>query len=157
MEVKEVTFKSSVEEITICCQECEDRLVAFCKYAESHVWHFFAGILLLPALGGVIAVWRKSIASGALGCLVMGVGMGTAIIKYPFVTPQTAKMLGMKNGILLPCWCWPVSACSFSAIVLSGHKKTPVTRSIGDRRPLHESPACCTKQLQEGSDVLLGG
>ena len=101
MEVKEVTFKSSVEEIAICCQECEDRLVAFCRYAESHVWHFFAGILLLPALGGVIAVWRESVDSGALGYLVMGVGMGAAIIKYPFVTPQTAKMLGMKKGILL--------------------------------------------------------
>jgi len=101
MQVKEVTFKSSIEQITICCQECEDRLVTFGKYVESHVWHFFAGLLLLPAIGGVLAVWRESIDNGALGYLVMGVGMGAAIIKYPFVTPQTVQMMGMKKGILL--------------------------------------------------------
>jgi hypothetical protein len=101
MQVKEVAFKSSTEEITICCQECEDRLVTFSRYVESHVWHFFAGLLLLPAIGGVLAVWRESIDNGALGYLVMGVGMGAAIIKYPFVTPQTVQLLGMKKGILL--------------------------------------------------------
>jgi hypothetical protein len=31
----------------------------------------------------------------------MGAGMGAAIIKYPFVTPQTVQMMGMKKGILL--------------------------------------------------------
>ena len=101
MQVKEVTFKSSTEQITICCQECEDRLVTFGKYVESHVGHFFSGLLLLPAIGGVLAVWRESIDNGALGYLVMGVGMGAAIIKYPFVTPQTVRMMGMKKGILL--------------------------------------------------------
>ena len=101
MEVREITFKASVEEITVCCQECEDRLVGFSRYVESHIWHFFAGLLLLPAIGGVVAVWRESVDSGALGYLIMGVGMGAAIIKYPFVTPQTVQMLGMKKGILL--------------------------------------------------------
>ena len=101
MEVRDVTFKSGVEEVTTCCPECEQQLVAFCRYAESHVWHFLAGLLLLPAIGGVIAVWRESVDNGALGYLVMCVGMGAAIIKYPFVTPQTTQMMGMKKGIVL--------------------------------------------------------
>ena len=101
LEVKEVTFKSGAEEVKVCCQECEDQLVAFCKYAESHIRHFFAGLLLLPAIGGAVAVWREAVDNGALGYLIMGVGMGAAIIKYPFVTPQTVQMLGMKKGVLL--------------------------------------------------------
>lgn len=101
LEVKEVTFKSSVEEITICSQECEDPLVAFYRYAESRVWHFLAGLLLLPAIGGAVAIWRENVDNGALGYLIMGVGMGAVIFKYPFVTPQTVQMMGMKKGILL--------------------------------------------------------
>ena len=101
LEVREVAFKSSVEEITICSQECEEQLVSFCMFAESRVWYFLAGLLLLPAIGGAVAVWRENIDNGALGYLIMGVGMGAVIFKYPFVTPQTVQMMGMKKGILL--------------------------------------------------------
>ena len=101
MEVKEITFKSGAEEVKVCCQGCEDQLVAFYKYAESHIWHFFVGLLLVPAIGGAVAVWREGVDNGALGFLIMGVDMGAAIIKYPFVTPQTVQMLGIKKGILL--------------------------------------------------------
>jgi len=101
LEVKEVTFKSSVEEIAICSQECEDQLVAFYRYAESRVWHFLAGLLLLSAIGGAVAIWRENIDNGALGYLIMGVGMGAVIFKYPFVTPQTVQVLGVKKGIVL--------------------------------------------------------
>ncbi|MEE3369900.1 MAG: hypothetical protein VX346_11200 [Planctomycetota bacterium] len=54
-----------------------------------------------PAIGGTVVVWREGVDNGAFGYLIMGVGMGAAIIKYPFVTPQTVQILGMKNGILL--------------------------------------------------------
>ena len=101
LEVKEVTFKSSVEEIAICSQEREDQLVAFYRYAESRVWHFLAGLLLLSAIGGAVAIWRENIDNGALGYLIMGVGMGAVIFKYPFVTPQTVQVLGVKKGIVL--------------------------------------------------------
>ena len=101
LQVREVTFKSSVEEITTCSQECVEHLVSFCRFAESRVWHFLAGILLVPAIGGGVAIWRENIDNGALGYLIMGAGMGGAIFKYPFVTPQTVQMMGMKKGILL--------------------------------------------------------
>ncbi|MDP7019808.1 MAG: hypothetical protein QGG36_28680 [Pirellulaceae bacterium] len=101
LETKQLTFKSGDEEVRVCGPDCETQLVDFYAYAESHVVHFLAGLLLVPAIGGAIAVWRESVDNGGLGYLIMGAGMGIAIIKYPFTTPQTAQLMGMKNAIRL--------------------------------------------------------
>ena len=74
LETKQLTFKSGDEEVRVCGPDCETQLVDFYAYAESH---------------------------GGLGYLIMGAGMGIAIIKYPFTTPQTAQLMGMKNAIRL--------------------------------------------------------
>ncbi len=89
------------EMAAVCDAECGAEVAGFVEFAQARIAPFLVGLLGIPAIGGVIAVVREDIDGGALGYLIMAAGMGLVIIRYPFVTPQTIDLLGMKRSLVL--------------------------------------------------------
>lgn len=95
----QLQFKGNSVEIEVCSSLCEKKLRDFISYADSHIKHYFIGIMLSIILGAVIFSWRVSIDGGGFGILIIMAGMGATLIKYPFVTPQTVNLLGAEKAI----------------------------------------------------------
>jgi len=96
----QLQFRGKSEDALICSSTCETKLKDFVHYADSHIKHYIIGIMLSIIIGAVIFSWRVSIDGGGIGIFIILAGMGAALIKYPFVTPQTVNWLGAKRAII---------------------------------------------------------
>lgn len=86
------------ESFLYCCDECKDKTISFVNYANRTVIFFIIGIIstvilaLLPILIPSIVYPLTTI-----GVVVLGI---TAIV-FPFSTPQTIGLLGIKKSIIV--------------------------------------------------------
>ena len=86
-----------VEKAHFCSQNHLEETRKFLKYAETHVWHFISGLIILPVVGMLITFMILE----NVGLFIIFGGFGLVIIIFPFATPQTNNLLGIKNSILL--------------------------------------------------------
>jgi len=80
-----------------CSLDHLEELQRFFKFAETHLKHFFLG-LILPGIASILLV---IVNLNALSIFVVLAGIGITIIIFPFTTPQTNELLGFKTAILL--------------------------------------------------------
>ena len=90
-------FRGEAEKAYFCSQNHLEETRRFLEYAEAHVWHFILGLILLPVVGMIITFMILE----NVGLFVIFGGFGLVIIIFPFATPQTNSLLGIKNSIIL--------------------------------------------------------
>ena len=95
----EIPWQKTTETVKLCGDHCEEQTRAFYKYAETHLVHFLVGLFGLPAIGLAVTLLMLKIDNGGVGMFIIFAGMGWVIIKYPFVTPQTIQLFGIKKSI----------------------------------------------------------
>lgn len=95
----QVRFRGEERELNVCSNDCESRLRHFLNYVESNFKLYVMGLLLAFLTGIVVTFARLAVDYGALGVLITLAGSGAVLVKYPFVTPQTTALLGMKRAI----------------------------------------------------------
>jgi hypothetical protein len=97
----EIPWQKTTETVKLCGDHCEQNTREFYHYAETHLVHFLVGLFGLPVIGLVVTLLMMKIDNGGVGMFIIFAGMGAVIIKYPFVTPQTIQLFGIKNSIKL--------------------------------------------------------
>lgn len=101
IEFKEAITDAPVETVMVCSDDCETALLETEKTFEGKLRNFIIGLvvgMVLVMSGGVLAVVDERL------LLVMSAGLlvlGVTVYIYPFVTPQTVGMMGMKKGFLI--------------------------------------------------------
>ena len=100
----EITQGKQVESVEICSDECEENTRKFTSYVEEHARHFLIGIFVFPFIGVGIAFATATFDNGAIGTAIAFGGLGAAMIKFPFATPQTVKLIGLKRSISVIKW-----------------------------------------------------
>ncbi|MFX1598580.1 MAG: hypothetical protein ACFFC5_05910 [Promethearchaeota archaeon] len=90
-------FGSSADKAYFCSMDHLEKTRKFLKYAESHSWHFILSIIIFPVVGMLITLTILE----NVGLLIIFGGLGLTIIIFPFATPQTNSLLGIKNAIRL--------------------------------------------------------
>jgi hypothetical protein len=99
MEEIEFQFNGKPNRAKVCSTHCEQELKDFVNYADSHKKHYILWLVLSIVIGLTVTIWRIKVDFGALGVFIIFAGSGLALIKYPFVTPQTISTLGAKKAI----------------------------------------------------------
>jgi hypothetical protein len=85
-----------------------EALESYCRNVDSAKWRFLGGIgasILLGVAGELLLVL---LASKMAGALVLGVAATVAavtILRYPFATPETLAIVGVRRSISLARWC----------------------------------------------------
>ena len=92
-------FRDQFQEVEVCSSECEKTFSDFVSYADKNFRKLVLLILISLVLGLIVTFWRIKIDYGALGVLIIFMGPGLALIKYPFVTPQTVERYGGKKAV----------------------------------------------------------
>ncbi len=80
-----------------CSNDHLEELQQFFKFAETHLKHFFLG-LILP---GIVSIILVMVNMSELSMFVILAGIGLTIIIFPFATPQTNELFGFKTTILI--------------------------------------------------------
>jgi hypothetical protein len=82
------------ESAIVCSAACEQSALEALQFVRKNGYLFFAGIvsgLVLAVLGGFNRALRPA------GVLVLGL----TVLLFPFVTPQTVKIFGLRKGMML--------------------------------------------------------
>ena len=101
IEFKEAITNAPVEPVLVCNDECEKALIETEKTFKGKLKNFIIGLvvgMMLFMTGAVLAAVNERLLA------VMGSGLvvlGVTFFFYPFVTPQTVGMMGMKKGFLV--------------------------------------------------------
>lgn len=101
IEFKEAITNAPVELVMVCSDDCENQLVETEKSFKGKLKNFVIGLvvgMVFFMTGAVLAPVKESLLSLMGGGLVV---MGVTFFLYPFVTPQTVGMMGMKNGFIV--------------------------------------------------------
>lgn len=117
---KKIEFPLPVEvgkdkKIVNCCNDdCAKKVLAFYHFFEQKKILFYIGITLVMILlfVGPIVIFKMKL----LGNILLGLSlflMGLTFLLFPFATPQTFQMLGIKKTI------WLVRIIGICIIVLS--------------------------------------
>lgn len=89
------------EEVVVCSKKCEKAVLNSFQFIEKNIHLFFSGVILgiLLALSGLLApiIGRKVLLVSFTGMLLLGM----TFVIFPFVTPQTTKIFGLRNGMFL--------------------------------------------------------
>ena len=85
-----------------CSESCRAEFVKFQKYVERYTKLFFLGmfgpmVLIVPAF---VFIDYALIFTAAMVFI-----MGATVIVFPFTTPQTVNMFGLKKSIRIGKWC----------------------------------------------------
>jgi len=86
----------------VCGADCERNLREFSEYVNRNVGKFFAGLVVaiaLPIVLLLIGVAIDQLVLVRIGAALSLLLLGLTIIKYPFATPQTIRVLGIRKSI----------------------------------------------------------
>ena len=99
-----ITIKKSdpqQERVIVCSEKCEQSVFATCQFIEKNLFSFYSGIalgivfglsgLLIPIFG------QKILFISLIGVFIIGL----TFLVFPFVTPQTVKVFGLRIGMFL--------------------------------------------------------
>ncbi|MDH5768355.1 MAG: hypothetical protein OEZ31_05295 [Nitrospirota bacterium] len=88
------------ESAIVCSEKCEQSVFAMCQFIEKNLFSFYTGIalgivfglsgLLIPIFG------QKILFISLIGVFIIGL----TFLIFPFVTPQTVKMFGLRAGMV---------------------------------------------------------
>jgi hypothetical protein len=93
----EVHFgKQSLRE-HFCSQEHLEETNKFLRYAEANVKFFFIGLLT----SGAVGISVMFLVAESLGGFIALAGIAVTIGLFPFATPQTNWLLGLRRSIIL--------------------------------------------------------
>jgi hypothetical protein len=94
---EEIKYKNQILKAYFCNKKHINETIKFIQFAEKHYWHFFIGIIVFFIVGLIIML------NGFinLGALIALAGLGLTIIIFPFATPQTNELLGLKRSIII--------------------------------------------------------
>lgn len=92
--------KPPQEKAIVCSEECEKKVFDTCRSIERNIPLFLAGSVLgsIMAVSGIFIplIGKSALPVSIIGVLILG--MTFAI--FPFVTPQTVKIFGLRSGML---------------------------------------------------------
>ncbi|MHA1409111.1 MAG: hypothetical protein ACTSQY_02110 [Candidatus Odinarchaeia archaeon] len=89
-----ITIKGVQYSYFFCSKEHFEKTVKFLRYEASYAIHFFVGLILTCGVGIPLSFFDPW-----LGLLITFFGLGITIIIFPFATPQTKQLLGIKKSI----------------------------------------------------------
>lgn len=93
--------KPPQEKAIVCSEECEKAVLITCKFIEKSITLFWIGTILGTILGvsGILApiMGKKILPVSTMGVLLLGI----TFIIFPFVTPQTIRIFGLRMGMIL--------------------------------------------------------
>ena len=91
------------DEIVFAHGSHRDALVEYCRATAAAQWRFLGGILscvMVAVVGALVAVSGSKAAGAAVaGCAIAL--CGAILLKYPFTTPETVAMIGVRRSIRL--------------------------------------------------------
>lgn len=101
---KEITMyiksaKPPEEKTIVCSDECADEVAKTCKFIEKGIPFFLTG-MIIGIIASISGLFVGVFGSGVLK--MSGIGLlilGTIFFIFPFVTPQTVKIFGLKQGM----------------------------------------------------------
>ncbi|MFQ6123136.1 MAG: hypothetical protein ACE5R6_00820 [Candidatus Heimdallarchaeota archaeon] len=93
----EFTFRGTTFHADFCSLDHVEETRQFLKFAETHLLHFFFG-LIVPGILGIILVASNL---SSLGVFTIFAGIGITSIIFPFATSQTNDLLGFRKAIIL--------------------------------------------------------
>lgn len=93
--------KPPQEKAIVCSEECEKKVLDTCKVIERSI-PLFLVLSVSGTILGISGIFTPLLGKGVLLVSVIGITiLGITFIVFPFVTPQTTKIFGLKRGILL--------------------------------------------------------
>jgi hypothetical protein len=95
---KELTLKSEnlgENKMLVCSDECEKKTTSYYQKVSRNLKFFVTGILLSVFIGIPLTFMPK------IGLSIMCGGVALTVILFPFTTPQTNALLGIKKSTLL--------------------------------------------------------
>lgn len=101
----EIDFLKQKRKVKKCSDSCESQLRDYYKYAETHLKYFTIGIVIPIFIGIIVPVLFEGIygtnVAVMFSILIILVGVGATIVKYPFATGSTIVIFGAKRGIFI--------------------------------------------------------
>ena len=95
-----VTYK---KESFICCSdECSEKVIEFIKFAEQYQNRFIIFVVLVVPALMLSAMLPYILGYNIIGAILFSLGiaaLGLILYLYPFATPQTSKLIGLRNSI----------------------------------------------------------
>ena len=103
------------ETVTCCCDDCDEKTLAFYQFVDRTKPLFIIGIVfsLLAIFAAVFVLTAKNL---WLGGILLGSGfalLGLTVIIFPFGTPQTFELFGIRKTL------WIVRIMGVIVILLS--------------------------------------
>lgn len=95
--------KPPQEKAIVCSEECGKKVLDTCKFVERTASLFLVGVVfgsILTVYGLFTPSEKSALPISILGIIGMTI-LGITFIVFPFVTPQTTKIFGLKRGMLL--------------------------------------------------------
>ncbi len=89
------------EKAIVCSQTCEKAVLDTCRFIERSIPVFLV-LTIIGTILGVSGIFTAIFGKEALRISIIGVMvLGVTFIIFPFVTPQTVKLCGLKKGMIL--------------------------------------------------------
>jgi len=105
--MKNILTGTTQETFNCCSDECIDKTRAFCHYANRNLSKFLIGfaisVALVPVALFVTAFMEQMNSPYPVGFAISVIGgllMLFLFILYPFATPQTVMLIGIKKSII---------------------------------------------------------
>ncbi len=90
------------ENALVCSAECERKTLDTCRFIEKSM-PIFLPLFVIGVIAGIsgeilVPVYGKAMLSVSAGGIML---LGITFMVFPFVTPQTVKIFGLKKGMIL--------------------------------------------------------
>lgn len=95
----EISVKSSKDKAIVCSEDCGNLTFDTCRFIERNIKFFWIGIIFTFIVTGFSIFAPLSLKKYLLSIELLILGLTVTIL--PFVTPQTVKMVGLKNGMII--------------------------------------------------------
>ncbi|MDR1404944.1 MAG: hypothetical protein LBJ20_05215 [Candidatus Methanoplasma sp.] len=99
---KRCKYCNDVSEGEFCGEECEASAIEFQEYVDR-----YSGLFLLAAVGPILLIIPGFVFFDYILVFLaaMMLVLGSTVIVFPFVTPETVSMFGVKKSIRIARWC----------------------------------------------------
>lgn len=94
-----IILNADGEEVYVCGEKCEKAVKDYLNKANQNVKYFFIGLVGFMIVGlALIVIETINKRAPNWGLLIMLLGMGATIAVFPYATPQTNEMFGIKKA-----------------------------------------------------------